>query len=167
MKTLRIIVCALLCAVLVNSALGSSHTKYTTMAGYWQTLDDKTHLPSSVMYIWEHNKVYYAKVAKIYAIGKQNPKDVCRKCVGVNHNKPIVGMTIMHAMQAQGNGFYSGGKIFDPKSAKLYRCHMTLMSDGLRLKVRGYIGFSLFGRSQVWSRLESLNSKHPLVPSEK
>jgi len=46
---------------------------------------------------------------------------------------------------------YDGGEITDPKNGKTYRCKITL--DGKdKLIVRGYLGISLFGRSQVWFR---------------
>ena len=46
----------------------------------------------------------------------------------------------------------SGGDILDPESGSVYRCKMHLEQDGSRLVLRGYIGFSLLGRSQTWQR---------------
>ena len=50
------------------------------------------------------------------------------------------------------NGIYSGGEIYDPESGKTYSCKMTL--EGNRLKVRGYIGISLFGRTEYFERIK-------------
>ena len=47
-------------------------------------------------------------------------------------------------------GLWSGGRIYDPNTGKTYRC--TLRLDGERLKLRGYIGIRLFGRSTHWTR---------------
>jgi uncharacterized protein (DUF2147 family) len=48
---------------------------------------------------------------------------------------------------------YNGGKILDPKNGKLYKCSITL--DGAdKLKIRGYIGVSMFGRTQYWQRVK-------------
>ncbi len=47
-------------------------------------------------------------------------------------------------------GVWSGGRIYDPDTGKTYRC--TLRLDGERLKLRGYIGIRLFGRSTHWTR---------------
>ena len=44
---------------------------------------------------------------------------------------------------------YKDGTIYDPKSGKTYSCKMTI--DGNKLKIRGYIGISLFGRTEVWT----------------
>jgi uncharacterized protein (DUF2147 family) len=49
---------------------------------------------------------------------------------------------------------FSGGEILDPRSGKVYRARMKLEEGGKKLNVRGFIGFSLIGRSQVWNRVE-------------
>ena len=45
------------------------------------------------------------------------------------------------------------GRIYDPRDGKTYKCKMTLQKDGT-LKVRGYVGVSLFGKTVVWNRIE-------------
>ena len=166
MKLIRIVAGLVLTCALLSVLAATPSKKYSTIVGYWQSIDDKTHLPSGVMYIWEKNHKYFAKVAKVYPIGDNHVNDVCKKCSGADHNKPIAGLTVMRNMLRKSQNFYSGGKIMDPKTAKVYRCRMTLLNSGLRLEVRGYIGISLFGRSQVWLRLSSLNAKHPISPLE-
>ena len=47
---------------------------------------------------------------------------------------------------------YTSGEILDPKNGKLYKCTISLESKD-KLKVRGYIGFSLLGRTQYWHRV--------------
>jgi uncharacterized protein (DUF2147 family) len=164
MKYMKILLTLILTALFANAIAASSSHNYTGITGYWQSNDDKTHLPSAAMYIWRYNGVYYSKIAKIYPIGTNNPKDVCKKCEGAKHNQRIQGMTVMYGMHHTGANEYSGGKILDPRTGNIYHCKLTLMPSGLRLKVRGYIGFSLFGRSQVWQRLAGLHSKHPIHP---
>jgi uncharacterized protein (DUF2147 family) len=46
---------------------------------------------------------------------------------------------------------YEDGTIYDPKSGKTYSCKMTLIDN--TLKIRGYIGISLFGRTEVWTKV--------------
>lgn len=61
------------------------------------------------------------------------------------------GQLILKDMGFEGKGRWSGGTIYDPDSGKTYKCNLELLADGT-LKVRGYIGFSLLGRSQLWTR---------------
>lgn len=61
------------------------------------------------------------------------------------------GQIILHDLKYDGAGKWSGGSIYDPDSGKTYKCKMELLGDG-RLKVRGYIGVSLLGKSQLWTR---------------
>ena len=49
------------------------------------------------------------------------------------------------------NGTYDDGKIYDPESGKTYDCKMSF--NGKILKVRGYIGISLFGRTEIFERI--------------
>ncbi len=61
------------------------------------------------------------------------------------------GLIIMRGLKYDGDGTWSGGTIYDPDSGRTYHCNLELL-DNDRLRVRGYIGFSLLGRSQVWTR---------------
>lgn len=47
---------------------------------------------------------------------------------------------------------WKGGKIIDPKIGKIYGCRLTISPNGKKLFVRGYIGISVLGRTQVWLR---------------
>jgi uncharacterized protein (DUF2147 family) len=49
---------------------------------------------------------------------------------------------------------YSGGTILDPNNGKVYQSKATLTDDGKQLKLRGYIGMPLLGRTQTWLREE-------------
>lgn len=68
-------------------------------------------------------------------------------------NRPIDGMTIMSGFKYAGAGRWTGGTIYDPNSGKTYKSKVTLI-DRNTLKLRGYIGVSLFGRSDTWTRDE-------------
>ena len=75
---------------------------------------------------------------------------MCINCKGKNKNLPIEGMTIVEGLELNGKT-WEDGTILDPKSGKIYSCYITL-EDNNTLKVRGYIGFSLLGRTQKWIR---------------
>jgi uncharacterized protein (DUF2147 family) len=56
-------------------------------------------------------------------------------------------------MRKKGNE-WTGGDILDPDDGRIYRCLLSVEPDGERLRVRGFIGLSMFGRTQVWLRDE-------------
>jgi uncharacterized protein (DUF2147 family) len=63
----------------------------------------------------------------------------------------LLGQIIVQGMKSDGEGRWSGGTIYDPDSGRTYKCRLELL-DPDRLQVRGFIGFALLGRSQVWTR---------------
>jgi uncharacterized protein (DUF2147 family) len=63
----------------------------------------------------------------------------------------LLGQTILQGLHQDGEGSWSGGTIYDPDSGRTYKCHVELL-DRDHLKLRGFIGISLLGRTQTWSR---------------
>jgi len=61
------------------------------------------------------------------------------------------GQVILRDMKYDGDGHWSGGTIYDPKKGREFKCNVALLESGA-LKVRGYMGISLFGISQTWTR---------------
>ena len=137
-----------------------------TISGFWQTVSDKTGHVTSVLKIWPVTKTknamaatYYGKIIKIYDVDGAKTTDRCLNCSGQFYNKPILGMPVVYGMKKESNNYYSDGKILDPKSGSLYSCNMKLSKTGKELTVRGYIGFSLLGRSQKWYRVKRVHGK--------
>lgn len=121
-----------------------------SIEGYWTTVDDKTDRVRSIVKIWERNGVVYGRIQKIFK--QAGDTGICSNCPGRFRNKPILGLTIVWGLERTEPRVWSGGEILDPKSGKIYRVKMTLSPDGRRLEVRGYLGFTLFGRTQYWYR---------------
>ena len=65
--------------------------------------------------------------------------------------RPLLGLTIMEGFTPAGEGKWKNGKIYDPNSGKTYKCKLTLV-DSDTLNLRGYIGVSLLGRTETWTR---------------
>ena len=119
--------------------------------GVWRTIDDRTSKERSIIVISESGGVFEGKVEKIFDQPGDDPKHLCNDCEGERKGKPVIGMTILWGLKKDGDA-YSGGEILDPKNGKIYRAKMKLLDGGTKLEVRGYIGVSLFGRSQTWLR---------------
>ena len=72
-------------------------------------------------------------------------------CKDDRKDKPIIGLVIVRKLNRKGDE-YSGGDILDPDTGTVYRCKIRFAEDGRKLIVRGFVGLSLFGRSQIWTR---------------
>lgn len=122
-----------------------------TPVGKWRTIDDKTGKVKSIVEVYDAgNGTIDGKVIELINSDK-GPNAVCDACKGANHNKPITGMVIAWGLKQQG-GTWDDGKILDPKNGKVYSARMTPIDGGKKLEVRGYMGFSLLGRTQTWIR---------------
>ena len=77
-----------------------------------------------------------------------NPVEVLR-------DRPIEGMKIIDGFQRDDDRRWKGATIYNPEDGKTYACKAELSRDGQTLEVRGFIGFSLLGRSQTWQRVPS------------
>jgi uncharacterized protein (DUF2147 family) len=77
-------------------------------------------------------------------LDKNHPDDA-------NHSRPVLGLTNAWGFQYKGKKVWDDGKIYDPKNGNTYDCTMKL-KDANTLEVRGYIGVSLIGRTDVWTR---------------
>jgi uncharacterized protein (DUF2147 family) len=67
-------------------------------------------------------------------------------------NRPLTGLELFAGFSYDGDGRWSGGTIYDPNSGKTYRCIITWVDSGT-LKVRGYIGVPMLGRTETWTRV--------------
>lgn len=117
--------------------------------GKWKTIDDETGEAKSIVEIYQENGKVYGKVVEILNPDKQDAK--CKDCPGDAAGKPILGLVILKDLKKDGSEF-NGGFILDPNNGKQYKCYIELENKD-KLKVRGYVGFSLLGRSQYWHRV--------------
>lgn len=126
------------------------YSQNKSVLGKWKTIDDETGKAKSIVEIYEKSGKIYGKVIEILDLDHKN--DSCKKCSGTDADKPILGMIVIKGLKQDGDE-YNSGKILDPKNGKLYQCFITLEGNE-KLKVRGYIGISLLGRTQYWQRIK-------------
>ena len=118
--------------------------------GKWHSIDPDTGSKESVINVYLEGDKLYGKIIEIL---KEEDKDKkCIECTGKDKDKPIEGLVIIRGLQKDGDE-WTDGKILDPKNGKLYKCYVTLEEEN-KLKLRGYIGFSLMGRTEYWYRVK-------------
>ena len=140
---------ATLSLLLSTSALAQA----PAAVGKWTTIDDETKRPRSVVSIYVEDGMLFGKIEKLFREPNEPQDPVCEKCDGPLKNKPILGMVILRNLKRDGDG-WSGGTVLDPANGKTYKVKLALEDGGKRLKVRGYVGFSLLGRTQHWVRTQ-------------
>lgn len=119
--------------------------------GRWKTIDDHTGQAKAVVEIRETGGELEGRIVQLFDPPVPHPE--CIKCTGALKNKPVMGMRILWGMRQNGSE-WTGGHILDPESGDIYRCTMTLENGGKVLRLRGYIGLSVFGRTEKWVRVE-------------
>jgi uncharacterized protein (DUF2147 family) len=143
----------LVIGLILLSTSDMASTAERSPVGLWKTIDDHTGKPRGLLRITEANGEYQARVEKTFPAPGEEPNPKCEKCEGARHNQPVIGMTILWGLKKHGDE-YQDGKILDPESGRIYRARIRLQDGGEKLDVRGFIGFSLIGRSQTWIREE-------------
>ena len=143
---------AALAALAAVSVAGDGLRADTTPVGLWQGVDDATKAPTGWFLISEHDGVYAGIIAKMFLKPGESPDTVCDRCTDDRHNHPWLGLEIIRGMRQDGDK-YVDGTILDPRDGKIYKAMMKLSPDGQTLIVRGYLGISLLGRNQYWTRL--------------
>ena len=118
--------------------------------GVWQNIDDEDGKPKSHIQIYEENGELKAKVIKLLPAATVK---VCTACTGDLKNKPIEGMVLVKNMKKESEKVYTGGEILNPKNGKTYDCTMTLKDENT-IKLRGFIGISIMGKTQYWKRVK-------------
>ncbi len=88
-------------------------------------------------------------------VDRRNPHQSLR-------GRPIIGLPLVSGFHYAGDGEWDGGIIYDPENGTTYRCTITLTPDGT-LRVRGYVGIPLFGRTTVWTRITMPDSHAPVA----
>ncbi|MFY9244001.1 MAG: DUF2147 domain-containing protein [Polaribacter sp.] len=116
--------------------------------GKWHSKNDETGEVDSVIEVYEKEGKAFAKIIEIKNPERKNA--ICDLCEGENKNKPIMGLNILTGLKKDGDE-WSGGKILDPRNGKIYKCYIQL-EDTNKLKIRGFIGFSLLGKTAYWER---------------
>ena len=141
----------LLAHALAQGAKTDSPSSQASPIGRWKTVDDATSKEKSLVVIWEENGKVYGRIEKLIDPDPHDPDPRCVRCDGELKGQPLVGLQILWNLRKDGDQ-WSGGKVLDPDNGKIYRCYIAVEDGGKKLKVRGFIGVSLVGRTEHWLR---------------
>lgn len=76
---------------------------------------------------------------------RHNPDPTLRR-------REVIGVEILRGLTPRSDGSWRDGRLYDPTSGNTYTCHLTLEGDD-RLRLRGYVGIPLIGRTTTWIRV--------------
>ncbi len=97
---------------------------------------------------------------KVVWLKEPNDPETGKPKVDKNHpdaasqKRALLGLINVWGFVYKDNNIWEEGNIYDPKNGNTYSCTMKLTSPN-SLEVRGYIGVSLIGRTDNWTRQQA------------
>jgi len=129
---------------------GYAHSTEISPVGLWKAHDDQGK-PTGLIRISEEAGIILGKIEA--GLPDETQDRFCTACKDERKNQKLIGMTMMKGVKAKADSF-EGDEILDPLSGNTYRVKLKLREQGKKMEVRGFVGLSLFGRTQVWERVE-------------
>lgn len=125
-------------------------TNPDAVVGTWLNGEGTGHIQ-----IYKQGDKYYGKL--IWLKEATNPDGSEKKDINNPkkdlQNRTLKGLVILRKFEHEGGNVWEDGQIYDPKTGNDYSCKMTLKNSNT-LEVRGYIGLSVFGRTDTWKRVK-------------
>lgn len=130
-------------------AYGAFAQTADALLGKWQSAHQ-----SGQIQFYKTGEKYFAKliwVKNVSANGKEkvdmhNPNPDLQ-------SQPIIGLEVLKNFTYQGDGKWENGTVYDPKSGNTYKCKLSMQSSD-KLDIRGYMGMSLIGKTETWTRIQ-------------
>lgn len=119
-------------------------------AGLWKSYDDQGK-PTGFIRVTEDAGILIGRIER--GLPEEKQAQFCSACKDERKNQPLLGMVIIKGVKAKGD-YFEGDEILDPFTGNTYRVKLKLKDQGNKMEVRGFIGVSLFGRTQIWERVE-------------
>ncbi len=122
--------------------------KLQNAVGHWQVIDSDGKPGGKVDTYLENGKLF-GRVTEVRP--GRTTHDVCDKCSGEYKNQLILGMVILRNFHPEGDDWVEG-TVVDPENGKEYKGKIWAVGND-KLRMRGFIGISLLGRTEEWVRI--------------
>ncbi|MFN4083953.1 MAG: DUF2147 domain-containing protein [Bacteroidia bacterium] len=118
--------------------------------GVWETGSGKARVK-----ITKSGNYYYGRIVWLREpnneegkpkVDKNNPDEAQRQT-------PLLGLRMLKSFEFKGDNLWEDGTIYDPESGSTYNCKINLQDENT-MNIRGFIGISAFGRTDVWKRVQ-------------
>lgn len=151
MKKISIALMFIAAGIFLSGNLVAQDYKKDDILGIWLNEDEDAHIE-----IYKDGDLYFGKIIWLkFPIDDETGKPKLDK-----HNpdpelqtRPSLGIKLLTDFEWDGDNEWDEGDIYDPKSGKTYSCYIV-MKEYDRLKIRGYIGVSLIGKTTYWTRVK-------------
>ncbi|MCC5945060.1 MAG: DUF2147 domain-containing protein [Bernardetiaceae bacterium] len=130
----------------------SKQTRETLLEGVWMTGKKDAHVE-----ITKKGNKYYGKIVWLEITHDENGnirKDDLNPDESLRDHE-IMGLEILKDFKYAGRGEWEDGTVYDPDTGNTYSGTMRIEDDYDKLKMRGYVGIALFGRTDVWTRVKA------------
>ncbi len=119
------------------------------IVGVWKNGTGKGHIQ-----IFKQDGKYYGKIVwlKDNKDTEGKPKVDRKNTDPQKRSRPIIGMVMMRDFKYN-DGEWTNGRIYNPSDGKEYKAYMKL-NENNTLAVRGYMGISLLGKTDTWTRVK-------------
>lgn len=157
--TIVILALSLAFALFMNTppahASKATNAESTPIAGYWLTQNKRS--------VIEIEPCAQGLCGYIYWIIDGGMQYDSKNPDTAQRDKPMCGLPILWGFEKQETGYWDNGRIYKADDGDIYSAYLNLQKDGT-LKVRGYMGFSMLGKTQIWNRVKKTDYKRCTAP---
>ena len=141
------ILTTIITGLLLLSLSVTAQTVKTAIVGTWLNQEKAAKIE-----IYQQGDKFFGKIVWLKEPTENGkPKTDNKNPDKARHTDPIIGLVMLKDFTFDGKSTWEDGTIYDARSGKTYSCYLTLQADK-SLKVRGYVGISLFGQTNIWTR---------------
>jgi uncharacterized protein (DUF2147 family) len=151
MKKLSIVLMFIAAGIFTTTNLVAQDYQQDDLLGFWLNEDEDAHIE-----IYKDGDLYNGKIiwlkfpideeTGVAKLDKHNPDPELQK-------RPSLGIKLLTDFEWDGDNEWDEGEIYDPKTGKTYNCYVVMKEYDL-LKIRGYIGIALIGKTTYWTRVK-------------